>query len=197
MASKPVGILALQGNFLMHAKTCESLGASVLLVKHPQDLQHIEGLIFPGGESTVMLKHFEQNPLWWPAICQFHAEKKPIFGTCAGLILLAKSVSPTQKSFGFLEVDVHRNAYGRQLDSHLFLTELNLAGRHYQLSLPFIRAPKITALGSEVLILGRVGSEVVLVQQGSVMGASCHPEASTDLVHAYFLSLLSTKKEFL
>lgn len=172
----------------MHATACEAVGARVIFIKTPAELSHIDGLILPGGESTVMLKHFEQNPLWWDAFAAFHHEKKPILGTCAGLILLAKTVTPSQKSLGFLNVAVARNAYGRQIDSHTLPATLTLNGKTQQLSLPFIRAPKITSVGTGVTVLAQVEKEIVIVEQGHILGATCHPEATTSEVHAYFIS---------
>lgn len=172
----------------MHAKACEAAGAQVAFIKTPAELANINGLIIPGGESTVMLKHFEHTPLWWDALNAFHHEQKPIFGTCAGLILLAKTVTPSQKSLGFLNVAVARNAYGRQLDSHSLSATLTLNGKTQPLLLPFIRAPKITAVGAGVSVLARIEEEVVIVEQGHILGAACHPEAITSEVHAYFIS---------
>lgn len=172
----------------MHAKACDAAGAKVVFIKTPAELSLIDGLILPGGESTVMLKHFEQNPLWWDAFAAFHHKKKPIFGTCAGLILLAKTVTPAQKSLGFLDVAVTRNAYGRQIDSHTLPAPLTLNGKTQQVLLPFIRAPKITSVGREVSVLAQVDAEIVIVEQGHILGATCHPEATTSIVHAYFIS---------
>ncbi len=184
-----IGVLALQGNFAMHAAACEQLGAKVCLVKTPAQLQAVQGLIIPGGESTVMLKHFEIHPEWWSALEAFHAAGKALFGTCAGLILLAKKVHPQQKSLGFLDVSVERNAYGRQLDSHEIHARFDLNGESCEIDMPFIRAPKIMALGSQAKPIGWVGDQVVMVQQGRVLGAACHPEVTTTRIHAYFLTL--------
>jgi 5'-phosphate synthase pdxT subunit len=184
-----IGVLALQGNFAMHAAACEKAGARVQLVKNPQQLQSIQGLILPGGESTVMLKHFELQPAWWPALKAFHAAGKGLFGTCAGLILLAQQVSPAQKSLGFLDVSVERNAYGRQIDSHEIHARFDLNGEILDLDMPFIRAPKITRVGPEVTPVGWVDGQVVMVQQGRVLGAACHPEAATHLIHRHFISI--------
>ncbi len=176
----------------MHEKACIDAGAKVVFVKTPQALDDIDGLILPGGESTVMLKHFEQNPDWGAALHAFHAQKKPMFGTCAGLIILAKNVIPAQKSLGFLNLTVERNAYGRQIDSHTHLTRVHLNGKSQSILLPFIRAPKITSLGKGVSVIAQIENEVVIVQQDKVLGATCHPEATTSLVHAYFISLCAS-----
>ncbi len=185
-----IGVLALQGNFAMHAAACEQAGASVQLIKTPAQLQAVRGLILPGGESTVMLKHFELQSEWWPALQAFHDSGKALFGTCAGLILLAKQVQPDQKSLGFLNITVQRNAYGRQLDSHTIHARFDLNGEQCDIDMPFIRAPKITAMGPEVKPIGWVDRQVVMVQHGNVLGAACHPEATTMRVHQYFLSVL-------
>ena len=185
-----IGILALQGNFAMHAAACEKAGASVQFIKTPAQLARVKGLIIPGGESTVMLKHFELDPQWWTALEGFHASGKALFGTCAGLILLADKVHPTQKSLGFLDVAVERNAYGRQLDSHQIHARFLLGEEHYEMDMPFIRAPKITEIGSQAQPIGWVGDQVVMVKQGNVLGAACHPEATTARIHQYFCSLL-------
>ncbi len=186
---KTIGILALQGNFAMHGQACLNAGAEFELVKTPTELTYIDGLIFPGGESTVMLKHFEIQQEWWKALQDFHTTGKPIFGTCAGLILLAQKVHPTQKSLGFLDVGVERNAYGRQIDSHNIRARFLLNGQMQEIDMPFIRAPRIVTLGPKATPIGWVDEQVVMVQQGNVLGAACHPEATTAIVHQYFVSL--------
>lgn len=189
MVTKTVGVLALQGNFAMHAQAMAKTGAKVMLVKKPEELNDLDGLILPGGESTTMLKHFELNPSWWDALNAFHASGKAIFGTCAGLILLANTVAPAQKSLGFLDVEVSRNAYGRQVESHNIAVKFQLGEKISCIDLPFIRAPRIIQVGKNAQAMGWVGDEVVMVQQDQVLGAACHPEAVTSLVHQYFLTL--------
>jgi len=116
-ARQPVGILAIQGDFALHAKMLDRIGAPWLLVKHASDLEGVGSLIMPGGESTTMLKFFEGENLG-PAILDFAGQGKPIFGTCAGAILLAKQVvNPDQSHLGLIDITVERNAYGRQIDS--------------------------------------------------------------------------------
>ena len=182
-----IGILALQGNFAMHEACLNQLGLKPQLITTPQALSAIDALILPGGESSVMLKLMGHNLLWFDRLQLFFAQKKPIFGTCAGIILLAQEVLPLQKSLHFLDVTVARNAYGRQIDSSVVPVTLNLGVQAQQLALTFIRAPKITRVGAGVTVLGRVDDEPVIVQQGHVLGATCHPEASTTVVHQYFL----------
>jgi len=189
VVTKTVGVLALQGNFAMHAQAMAKTGAKVMLVKKPEELNDLDGLILPGGESTTMLKHFELNPSWWDALNAFHASGKAIFGTCAGLILLANTVAPAQKSLGFLDVEVSRNAYGRQVESHNIAVKFQLGEKISCIDLPFIRAPRIIQVGKNAQAMGWVGDEVVMVQQDQVLGAACHPEAVTSLVHQYFLTL--------
>ncbi len=210
MSIQTVGVLALQGNFAMHAAACEQAGARVQFVKTPAQLQDIDGLVLPGGESTVMLKHFDADPSWWSALQAFHAAEKPMFGTCAGLILLArtvysqpKSAAPPrvilanagiqsnplqQRSLGFLDISVERNAYGRQRESHEIHARFKLGQDAFELDMPFIRAPKIIDIGPQTTPIAWVGDQVVMVQQGHVLGAACHPEATTMRVHQYFLS---------
>ena len=195
MAALPaVGILALQGNFAMHTACFNTLGVNPHLIKTPAELAKIDGLVLPGGESSAMLKLLSHDPSWFSALTQFFQQGKPIFGTCAGIILLAREVIPQQKSLNFLDVMVHRNAYGRQLESKVEEARLLLNQHTYQLPLTFIRAPKIQSFGTKVKPLAYVGREVVLVEEGPILGATCHPEATTTLVHQYFLEKCAHNK---
>lgn len=203
MAGK-VGILALQGDFDSHRAVLERLGLKTTLVKKPAELSALSGLVLPGGESTTLLKLLDDE--FRETLRQVVAKGMPTFATCAGLILLAKRVTnPGQDSFGALDVDVERNAYGRQVDSfiepELTMTESGKRFAEAQLngSTPsasregvFIRAPKITRLGSKVESLLICGSDPVLVKQDNVLAATFHPElsAGTSLVHALFLKML-------
>lgn len=181
-----IGVLSLQGNFAMHRACFAKLKIPTIEVRQPEILSTLKGLVIPGGESSVMLKFLARNYLWSDAFLQFFEAKKPIFGTCAGVILLAKNVIPVQESFGFLDVDVMRNAYGRQLESHNIETTIQLNGQKQDLILPFIRAPKITRVGRDVKVLSYAKEEPIIVEQDHVLGATCHPEATTTLVHEYF-----------
>jgi len=186
-AEKPVGILAVQGDFAMHARMLERIAAPWKLVKHAPELLEVRGLIIPGGESTTMLKFFAGEGMG-EAIREFAAAGKPIFGTCAGAILLAREVlSPPQDNLGVLDISIERNAYGRQIDSSVCLGECpELADR--PLEMVFIRAPIIRRVGDGVRVLGRCDGLPVLVEQGNVLAATFHPELTEDeIVHRYFL----------
>ena len=188
---KPVGILAIQGDFAMHAKMLDRIRAPWKLVKHAQDLEEVKGLIMPGGESTTMLKFFANEGMG-SAIQDFAAKGKPVFGTCAGAILLAKEVlNPTQERLGLIDIAIERNAYGRQVDSSVRAGECpQLADRPVEMV--FIRAPIIRRVGEGVRVLGRCGDLPVLVEQGNILAGTFHPELTDDpTVHQYFLKKLS------
>ena len=185
--SKPVGILAIQGDFAMHAKMLEALAAPWKLVKHASDLDAVRGLIMPGGESTTMLKLFELEGMG-SAIKEFAAEGRPIYGTCAGAILLAKEVfNPPQEKLGLIDIAIERNAYGRQIDSSVRTGECPDLTDH-PVEMVFIRAPIIRRVGENVRVLGRCGKLPVLVEQGNILAGTFHPELTDDpTVHRYFL----------
>ncbi|RMH19557.1 MAG: pyridoxal 5'-phosphate synthase glutaminase subunit PdxT [Acidobacteria bacterium] len=186
-----VGTLALQGDFAAHRKRLAALGASAPEVRWPQQLEELDGLVIPGGESTTLLHLMDREPGWWPAVEAFHRRGGGIFGTCAGLILLARRVRhPEQRSLGLLDVDVDRNAYGRQVDSSEGFGRW-ADGR--PLEMVFIRAPRITRVGDGVDVLAWHGDDPVLVAQGNLLAASFHPELTTDdSVHRLFLARLAT-----
>jgi 5'-phosphate synthase pdxT subunit len=188
---KPVGILAIQGDFAMHAKMLDAMAAPWMLVKHPADLEAISGLIMPGGESTTMLKFFVNEGMG-PAIKEFAAKGKPIYGTCAGAILLAKEVlNPPQERLGLIDIAIERNAYGRQVDSSVQVGECPALTDH-PVEMVFIRAPIIRRVGEGVRVLGRCGNLPVLVEQGNILAGTFHPELTDDpTVHQYFLKKLS------
>ncbi len=186
-----VGILAVQGDFELHAKMLGRIGTPWKLVKHASDLEGVGGLIMPGGESTTMLKFFANEGIG-PAIEKFAEQGTPIFGTCAGAILLAKEVlNPPQESLGLLDVGIERNAYGRQIDSSVRKGECpELAAQPVEMV--FIRAPIIRRLGEAVRVLGRCDGLPVLVEQENILAATFHPELSEDeTIHRYFLSKLN------
>ena len=185
--SKPVGILAIQGDFAMHAKMLDRIAAHWKLVKHAAELEGVSGLIMPGGESTTMLKFFFNEGMG-AAIKDFAAEGKPIFGTCAGAILLAKEVlNPPQEKLGLIDIAIERNGYGRQVDSSVRPGECpEIANR--PMEMVFIRAPIIRRVGEGVRVLGRCGDLPVLVEQGNILAATFHPELTEDeAIHRYFL----------
>lgn len=187
-----VGVLAIQGDYDAHKRRLEELGAKVVLVRKPEQLGSIDALIVPGGESSTMLKFLERDN-FFEKLRDF-VRLKPTFGTCAGAILLAKTVgNPSQQSLGAMDIHVRRNAYGRQLESEIREGETSLSGG--PLEMVFIRAPKIEKLGKGVEVLAKVGGEPVLVREGKTMVATFHPELSADRrVHAAFLDLLKNGK---
>jgi pyridoxal 5'-phosphate synthase pdxT subunit len=192
---KRVGVLALQGDFEAHRKALELAGgAETIEVRAAGDLEAIDGLVIPGGESTTMLKLLEIEKLFEP-IKEFGLQK-PIFGTCAGAILLASSVShPAQASFALMDISVERNGYGRQLDSRVTAIapdeEFLRRTGDGELEAVFIRAPIIRAVADGVRVLARYRDTPVLVEQGRHMAATFHPELTADpRVHRLFLAKL-------
>jgi len=186
--SAKVGILAVQGDFELHSKMLDRIGASWKLVKHVSDLNEVDGLIMPGGESTTMLKFFSNEGLG-AAVKDLVAQGKPIFGTCAGAILLAREVlNPPQDHLDLIDITIERNAYGRQVDSSVRRGECPELSAH-PVEMVFIRAPIIRRLGEGVRVLGRCGGLPVLVEQGNILAATFHPELTDDeTIHRYFLS---------
>lgn len=184
-----IGVLALQGDFDAHRRRLEELGAEVLLVKKPEQLDEVDGLVIPGGESSTFLKLLGEAG--FEKLKQF-VRVKPTFGTCAGAILLANEVeNPQQQGLGAVDIGVRRNAYGRQLDSSI--REGTFQGS--PLEMVFIRAPKISRVGKNVEVLATEGEDPVVVRQGRVMAATFHPELTDDpRVHRAFLELVRDGK---
>lgn len=188
-----VGILALQGDFAKHSEALRSLGVQVKEVRKPEDLEACQGLIIPGGESTVILRQMDFIHLK-EKICQF-AEHKPVFGTCAGLIVMSKEVQASNmQPLGLLNVTVERNAFGRQVESFQASIELHLDTRHPKLfQAYFIRAPRIKMYDANIQILATYQEEPILVRQGYLLGASFHPELTSDpTIHQYFLNMIES-----
>jgi 5'-phosphate synthase pdxT subunit len=187
-----IGVLALQGAYDAHAQTLRKLGATPKLVRLPSDLQGLDGLIMPGGESTTMLKFLEQRGFF--DVLKDFTHTTPTFGTCAGVILLANDVTnPAQKSLGALDVTVERNSYGRQIDSTIVETESSLLGG--PLEMVFIRAPRITRTGAGVETLATRGQDPVLVREGHLLAATFHPELGHDTrIHQLFLDMAARHK---
>ena len=203
-----IGVLALQGDFALHARalarcgsasrdrstgeaSLSSIGVEAVEIRKPDALEDVAGLIIPGGESTTLLKLMGE----WkfvPAIEKFHAAGKPIFGTCAGLVVLAREVeNPRQFSLGLIDVSVERNAYGRQRESFEAPGAVVLDGRRVPVTMVFIRAPRILRMGAGVEPLAEHRGETVMARQGSVVVATFHPELTDDTtVHRYFCDLV-------
>ena len=189
-SAKPltIGVLALQGAYDAHVKTLTVLGATPRLVRVPQELEGLDGLIMPGGESTTMLKFLDRNGFF--DILAAFVKSTPTFGTCAGAILLASGVeAPAQRSLAALDITVERNAYGRQIDSTILTADTELPGG--PLEMVFIRAPRITHTGSGVETLATRDGFPTLVRSGHLLAATFHPELSHDhRVHQLFLDLV-------
>ena len=183
-----IGVLALQGAFDVHAKRLAELGADTRLVRKPADLQDLDGLVIPGGESTTFLKHLERAGFY--DLLQSFVREKPTFGTCAGSILLAREVlNPPQPSFAVLDATVERNAYGRQNDSSIRLEPTSLPGG--PLEAVYIRAPRLLNLGPAVQIHATRDNTPTLVRQGHLLAATIHPELTEDRrVHQLFLDMV-------
>ena len=189
--SRVVGVLALQGAFEAHQHVLRDLGVETVQVRTSADLELVDALVMPGGESTTM-SHLLQTSGLFDAIDARLKQGMPVFGTCAGMILLAKVVldgRSDQRSFGAIDIDVKRNAYGRQIDS--FESDIALDGLVDEFHAVFIRAPQISRIGEDVMVLARHKEDVVLARQGSVMVASFHPELTNDArIHSMFIGLL-------
>ena len=188
-----IGVLAIQGDFAAHAAALRAAGAEVCEVRKAAELRAVDGLVVPGGESTTLLKFILNPDLGYREAFQaFHEAGKPLFGTCAGLILVAKEVmNPPQFSLGFIDVGVERNAYGRQKESFESVGEGYLRGKAEPLKMVFIRAPRIIHLGPQVELLASWQGEPVMARQDKVLVASFHPELTGDLtVHRYFLDMV-------
>ncbi|MBV8982676.1 MAG: pyridoxal 5'-phosphate synthase glutaminase subunit PdxT [Acidimicrobiia bacterium] len=186
-----VGVLALQGDVSEHAQTLSDLGADPVEVRTPEAFGAVDALILPGGESTTMSMLLDSSDLFEPIMDRL-ADGMPAFGTCAGMILLAKVVldgRTDQRSFGVLDIAVRRNAFGRQVDS--FESDLDVDGLG-QVHAVFIRAPYVERVGDDVEVLARVDDHPVLCRQGHVLAAAFHPELSGDLrLHELFLREVS------
>ncbi len=197
---KIVGVLALQGDFEAHERMLQNaLGAKTRLVKTCQELEEADGLVLPGGESTTIVKLMQRIGLY-EAIQQRSAEGMPLYGTCAGMILLARSIlaREDQPTLGLLDVEVARNAFGRQIDSFEADIPMQLyeGARHQLVHGVFIRAPYITRCGAEVSVLGRYQEKVVAVRQQHILATAFHPELTDDAgVHRYFLQMIEQSQE--
>jgi 5'-phosphate synthase pdxT subunit len=187
-----IGVLAIQGDYAAHAQALEECGARAVEVRKPEDLDGVDGLIIPGGESTTFLKLLERGGLL--ARLQTFVQQKPTFGTCAGCILLADEVlQPKQESLAVLHATVERNAYGRQIDSTIETAQTKLAGG--PMEMVYIRAPRIAKVGKDVEVLAERDGFPVLVRQGELLAATFHPELSDDRrVHEYFVEMVKSSR---
>jgi 5'-phosphate synthase pdxT subunit len=183
-----IGVLAIQGDYAAHAEALAQSGAEPVEVRKPNQLDGLDGIILPGGESTTVLRFLEKQD-FFETLQQF-CQEKPVFGTCAGAILLARDVvNPPQRSLSLLDAVVERNAYGRQIDSTILTAETELPGG--PLEMVFIRAPKIVEAGPNVEVLALRDGSPVLVRQGHLLAATFHPELSDDRrVHQLFVDLV-------
>ena len=187
-----IGILALQGAFRAHELALHKCGARTQQVRTPDDLDRVDALVMPGGESTTMSHLLTTSNLFDP-IAKRLSDEMPVFGTCAGMILLAENVydaRPDQRSFAALDIDVRRNAYGRQIDS--FESDLTVADLDGVFHAVFIRAPRVERIGAGVEVLAAHDGDPVLVRQGRMLAASFHPELTPDArIHERFLSMVT------
>ena len=189
-----VGVLALQGAFAAHSDCLTSIGVQSIEVRTPEQLNSVDALLMPGGESSTMSQLLESSGLFDPISARI-ADGMPVFGTCAGMILLASEIidgRSDQRSFSAIDISVRRNAFGRQVDS--FEGTINSSVGDFQGI--FIRAPRIERVGDGVEVLGSINKEPVLVRQGNVLAASFHPELSNDArLHEYFISITANRKK--
>jgi pyridoxal 5'-phosphate synthase pdxT subunit len=197
LAKPRIGVLAIQGDYDAHASALQKVDAEPMLVRKPEQLTSLDGLIIPGGESTTFLKFLERDG-FLKALRTF-TTTVPTFGTCAGCILLAaKVLHPPQPSLGVLDATVERNAYGRQIDSSIEETSTKL-GPGFDtgpLETVYIRAPRIQQVGKDVSVLAWRDGFPVLVRQGHLLAATFHPELSSDRrVHRYFVAMVREARE--
>jgi 5'-phosphate synthase pdxT subunit len=187
-----IGVLALQGDYEAHARAFTNAGARTVLVRKPEELKDLDGLVLPGGESTTMLKFLEKHG-FFDTLGEF-VSSTPTFATCAGCILVAREVLlPKQRSLGVLDATVERNAYGRQIDSTILTLPTALPGG--PLEMVFIRAPRITRVGPGVKVLAQRDGFPALVRQGKLLAATFHPEMTSDTrVQQLFLEMVRRHK---
>lgn len=193
---KRVGVLALQGAVREHIKSVQACGAEAVAVKWPKDLENLDGLILPGGESTTMRRLIDRYGLMDP-LREFAQSGKPMFGTCAGLILLAETVVGNEDAhLGVMDVTVERNSFGRQVDS--FEAPLEIRGINEPFEAVFIRAPHIVSVGAEASVLCVHNGKIVMARDGQFLGCSFHPELTDDhRITDYFLSMIQDKSDLL
>ncbi len=187
-----IGVLALQGAFREHIRAIQRCKVAGIEIRHPQQLEDIDGLIIPGGESTTILKLVNKYG-FTSFLDNFNKEQKPIFGTCAGMILLSKKVEGYDFGLGYIDMEVQRNFYGRQIDSFEEYIEINFPGslKTEKFKAVFIRAPKVIKTGKHVDVLSRIDEDIVLARQKNILVSSFHPELEDDLrIHEYFINMI-------
>ncbi len=187
-----IGVLALQGAFRAHIDKLDGLGAEAIEIRRPNELDDVDALVMPGGESTTMSMLLDSSGLADP-IADRIENGMAVFGTCAGLILLADEIldgRPDQRSFGRLDITVKRNGYGRQVES--FETEITTTVTDDSIHAVFIRAPQVVSVGAEVEVLATARGDAVLVRQGNALGAAFHPELSeSNEIHRLFVESIA------
>jgi pyridoxal 5'-phosphate synthase pdxT subunit len=183
-----IGVLALQGAVAEHIRMLERIGAEGVIVKRIEQLADLDGLIIPGGESTTIGKLMREYG-FIDAIRAFAGQKKPVFGTCAGMIVVAKEiVGEPDAHLGLMDIQVSRNAFGRQRES--FETDLDVQGIDQQVRAVFIRAPLIAGIGPSVEVLSEYNGQIVAAREGNLLACSFHPELTDDSsMHAYFVRM--------
>ncbi|MCM3034075.1 pyridoxal 5'-phosphate synthase glutaminase subunit PdxT [Niallia sp. MER 6] len=194
MTDIKVGVLGLQGAVREHMNAIEANGATAVLVKNKEELNEVDGLIIPGGESTTMRRLIDKYDFMNP-LKKFAESGKPMFGTCAGLILLAKSIEGYKEPhIGVMDVHVERNSFGRQVDS--FEANLDIANVAEDFTAVFIRAPHIVSAGENVEVLAKHNGRIVAAREGQFLGCSFHPELTQDhRLTGYFISMVDESKK--
>ena len=189
MNTERVGILALQGDFVLHQAVFSYLGVEVMLVKRAEELAKVDRLVIPGGESSTMQLLMDEYDLRQPLI-EF-GQHKPIWGTCAGLVLLANKVTdPLVKPLGLIDITVERNAYGSQINSFVATGAISLRSKAEPFEMVFIRAPRIMQFSSRVKVLGSYADDVTIARQNSILVSTFHPELTQQTtIHEYFLDI--------
>jgi 5'-phosphate synthase pdxT subunit len=189
-----VGVLAVQGDFSLHQKSLEAVGSAAPRIRRPEELERCDGLIVPGGESTTFAKMLRETGLF-DAIQTF-AKKRPVMGTCAGLITLATRIANNgMETLGLIDLEAERNAYGRQVDSFIGKVRIPVLQSGPEFEGVFIRAPKIRTLGKGTEALGFHGEDVVIIRNGNILAMTFHPELTDDVrIHRYFIDTFIEKR---
>jgi len=180
-----IGVLAIQGNFDMHSSILDKIGIEPVLVRYPNELDTVEGIVIPGGESTTMSKLMNRIGFFEPL--KSFSKDYPLLGTCAGLILMSEKVVDTElDSLGLLDVQIERNGYGRQINSNTINIDFKLNNTNYSLPASFIRAPKIISYGKSLNVIAKYDNTPIIVENDRHMGISFHPELDNiSILHEY------------